>query len=93
MTTITAELRTEGFPSAHAIWHPTPDGDQRLWLWDGQRWLDPIAEIEAQIAELVIPQLTNMFAEGFRRGYEAAVGECDALRSQIGASVEGDGAE
>jgi hypothetical protein len=30
MTNINAELRTEGFPDGHAVWHTTPDGDKKL---------------------------------------------------------------
>lgn len=68
MTNIAIEFRP-GTNGAHAVWHPTPEGDHKLWYWTGEEWIDPIAEIEAQIAEMIVPHLEKTYAEGFVDGH------------------------
>lgn len=60
-----------GDDPARVVWHPMPHGGRALWCWDGTRWLDPIAELEDQIAQLVTPHLEEMFVNGFRAGWHS----------------------
>lgn len=52
----------------NAGWHPAPDGSPSLWYWDGQRWIDPIAQVEEMITELITPHLERAYLEGFKAG-------------------------
>jgi hypothetical protein len=52
-------------------WHPAPNGEPELWYWDGQRWADPVEQVQAQVTELVMPHLEAMFRKGFEAGWAA----------------------
>ena len=49
-------------------WHPAPNGLAQLWYWDGYQWIDPVAQVEERVTELVIPHLEHMYREGFKAG-------------------------
>lgn len=50
-------------------WHPAPNGQPELWYWNGAQWIDPIANIEDQITELIEPHLERMYVAGFNAGF------------------------
>lgn len=47
-------------------WYSDDDGDD--WFWTGQEWIDPIAEVESRISDLLIDHLTKVFRSGYERG-------------------------
>lgn len=62
-------VRSDVPGAGHVSWHPESKRHDRLWAWDGRKWIDPIAQIETQITDMIEPYLARAFAAG----YEAAL--------------------